>query len=219
MKTVRLLDADESEVTLNNIFCIGRNYVAHIRELNNAIPEQPLVFLKPTSSIIHHNGTIVLPYQSSDVHHELEVVVLIGKRGKDIFLQDALAYVGGYGIGLDLTARDIQSRAKEKGHPWSVAKGFDTFAPVSDFLPAEEIDRPDQIEFDLAVNGEVRQHGNTMLMMFPIATLIAYLSTVFTLQPGDLIFTGTPEGVGPLNSGDRLTARMANRITLELSVR
>lgn len=195
---------------INNIFCIGRNYVEHAHELQNEVPDQPLVFLKPSSSVILAGDTIRIPPQSSNVHHEVELVAAIGKKGKNIPEKKALSYVAGYGIGIDVTARDVQQRAKEKGHPWSVAKGFDTFAPISTFVSAENLPDPQNVDLEIAVNGEMRQSDNTKLMIFPVAELISYLSTIFTLNPGDLIFTGTPKGVSPLASGDSVTATMNN---------
>ncbi|MGM0546774.1 MAG: fumarylacetoacetate hydrolase family protein [Bacteroidota bacterium] len=196
-----------------NIFCIGRNYVEHAEELNNEVPDQPLVFLKPTSSIIFDGDQIQLPKQSKNVHHEVELAVAIGKKGKNIPAKQALDHVGGYGIGIDVTARDIQQQAKEKGHPWSVAKGFDTFAPFSTFLPKEQVANPQNLDLKISVNGEVRQSDNTRLMIFPVAELIHYLSTIFTLQPGDIILTGTPKGVSAIKKGDRIHASLNDDIT------
>ncbi|HQV31993.1 MAG TPA: fumarylacetoacetate hydrolase family protein, partial [Calditrichia bacterium] len=186
--------------------CIGRNYAAHARELNNPVPGEPVVFTKPLTTIVHNGGKIILPPQSRDVHYETEIVVLIGKSGKNIAREEAPAYIAGYGIGLDITARDIQSRAKEKAHPWAVAKGFDTFAPISDFVPAHIFDPGKPMRFSMSLNGERRQEGDSSDMLFPIPDLIAYLSSIFTLHPGDVIFTGTPEGVGAVSEGDVLRA-------------
>ncbi|WP_372635903.1 fumarylacetoacetate hydrolase family protein [Fodinibius sp.] len=194
-------------LNIGSIFCIGRNYVAHARELDHDVPDQPMVFLKPVSSLTFE-GPILLPPQSNEVHHEVELVVAIEKGGKDISRAEALSHVGGYGVGIDLTARDIQSRAKKQGHPWSVAKGFDTFAPISTFIPGERVADPQNLGLSLAVNDRMRQQSNTRLMIFPVADLIHYLSTIFTLRRGDLIFTGTPEGVSPLRSGDHIEARL-----------
>jgi len=195
-------------IPVHSIFCIGRNYAAHAKELNNPVPASPIIFLKPATTIIHSGDWVILPPQSQSVHHEVEVVLLIGKTGKNISESAALDYVKGYGVGVDITARDIQQKAKEKGHPWSVAKGFDTFAPVSDFIAAERITDPGNLDLQLSVNGEVRQIGNTRDMLFPIPTLIKHLSAIFTLSPGDLIFTGTPQGVGPFKKGDKLHATL-----------
>ncbi len=202
-----------------NIFCIGRNYVEHAQELKNEVPSQPLVFLKPTSSIIFDGNEIHIPQQSQNVHHEIELAVAIDKTGKDIAKENALDYIGGFGIGIDVTARDIQQKAKEKGHPWSVAKGFDTFAPLSTFVEQKELPNPQNAELQLSVNGETRQSDNTELMIFTVADLIHYLSTVFTLQPGDIILTGTPKGVSPIVSGDVIKASLNNGLaTLSVTV-
>ncbi|MEZ4746570.1 MAG: fumarylacetoacetate hydrolase family protein [Calditrichia bacterium] len=206
-------------IAVHSIFCIGRNYAEHAKELNNPVPTEPIIFTKPPSSVIHSGEKIVLPPQSKAVHHEVETVVLIGKTGKNIPESDAMNFIKAYGIGIDVTARDVQSRAKEKGHPWAVAKGFDTFAPLSDFVPASNIADAADISLHLSVNDEHRQTGNSKDMLFPIPRLIAYLSNIFTLNPGDLIFTGTPEGVGLLNEGDELVAVLGDNLaTLRVSV-
>ncbi|MEX2601311.1 MAG: fumarylacetoacetate hydrolase family protein [Balneolaceae bacterium] len=204
---------------INTLFCIGRNYILHARELNNPVPEEPIVFLKPNSAVIMDGGTVSLPAQSRDVHHEVELVIAIGKTGKKIPEEEALNYIAGYGIGIDFTARDIQQKAKEKGKPWSVAKGFDTFAPVSRFLPYNGSKPFPDVDLELQINGETRQKGNTRDMLFSIPTLISYLSHIFTLSPGDLLFTGTPEGVGTVQPGDEITAILGNQLqTLQLHV-
>ena len=196
-----------SDLTAGTVYCIGRNYVAHARELGNEVPGRPLVFLKPASSITF-DGPVQLPVRSQDVHHEVELVAAVGEGGKNIPQSEALSHVAGYAVGIDLTARDIQSRAKKNGHPWSVAKGFDTFAPLSSFVPGSRIEDPQNLELSLLVNGTIRQQASTGLMIFPVAELISYLSGIFTLRAGDLIFTGTPEGVSPLSSGDHIEAKL-----------
>lgn len=205
------------DLHIGNIFCIGRNYVEHARELGNETPEQPLVFLKPSGSIIFDGDAIQIPSQSKNVHHEVELVTAIGKGGKNIPKQEALNHTAGYGIGIDVTARDIQQKAKSESRPWSIAKGFDTFAPISTFVKTENITDPQDLDLQLRVNGEIRQSDNTRLMIFPVAELISYLSGIFTLQPGDLIFTGTPKGVSAIQPGDRIQATLGNKIT-ELNV-
>ncbi|MDX1671747.1 MAG: fumarylacetoacetate hydrolase family protein [Balneolaceae bacterium] len=207
------------DLTVNTIFCIGRNYAEHARELNNEVPDQPVVFLKPVSSIIQDGATIQLPPSSREVHHEVELLAAIGKSGKNIAEDQAHKYIAGYGIGIDVTARDIQQKAKSKRHPWAVAKGFDTFAPISRFLPAAEIGDPQQLSLELRVNGKVRQQGNTADMIFTVPSLVSYLSGIFTLSPGDLIFTGTPEGVSPIKQGDHIEARLqGGLLTLSVNV-
>jgi len=201
----------------SKIICIGRNYVAHIRELQNEVPDAPVVFLKPPSALVATGGRIVIPPASSDVHHEVELVVEIGDTCKNVPENDALSVVRSFAVGLDMTARDLQSIAKGKGLPWSVAKGFDTFAPLGPLVPADGIDAGN-LDIRLEINGEVRQQGNTSLMIFPLPSLIAYVSTVFTLVPGDLIYTGTPEGVGPIRRGDKLLATVSGLPPLEVTV-
>jgi 2-keto-4-pentenoate hydratase/2-oxohepta-3-ene-1,7-dioic acid hydratase in catechol pathway len=190
------------------LLCIGRNYAAHVREMGDVadLPQEPVVFLKPSTALVASGGAVVLPRQSEDVHHEVELVAVIGREGKHVPEAEALGYVAAYALGLDLTARDLQAKAKAAKGPWSVAKGFDTFAPLGPLTPAAEIPDPQALTIELKVNGQTRQHGTTDHMIFPVARLVAYLSTVFTLEPGDLVYTGTPEGVGPVRAGDRLEA-------------
>ncbi|MEX1135968.1 MAG: fumarylacetoacetate hydrolase family protein [Balneolales bacterium] len=208
------------ETPIHTIFCIGRNYVEHARELNNPIPSSPVIFTKPLNSIVHDGDSIIIPSQSNDVHHEVEVIVAIGKTGKNITETDAMTHISGYGIGIDVTARDVQQKLKDKSHPWDIAKGADTFAPISKFVPVGRVVNPFDISLELQVNDEVVQKGSTKDLIFSIPNLISRLSAIFTLQPGDLIFTGTPEGVGPLNKGDKLTATLGqNLITLHVDVK
>lgn len=199
-----------SHLNLGNIYCIGRNYVEHAYELNNEPPEQPLVFLKPTSSVIFEGDSIQLPPQSNNIHHEVELVVAIGKAGKNIPKSKSPDYIAGYAVGIDVTARDIQQQAKDQSHPWTVAKGFDTFAPLSSFITWHRVPEPQNISLKISVNGITRQSDSTELMIFSVSELISYLSDIFTLQPGDLIFTGTPKGVSPIKSGDAIEATLGD---------
>ena len=189
------------------LICVGRNYAKHAAEMKSDVPETPVLFLKPATALVGQGGKIVLPKMSQDVHHELELVVAIGRGGKNIPLNDSLNHVDGYALGLDMTARDLQAEAKKKGLPWTVAKGFDTFAPLGPFVKAHDVHDPQDLHLELLVNGDVRQKAHTADMIFSVADLISYCSTIFTLLPGDLIFTGTPEGVGPVVDGDQLVAR------------
>lgn len=200
-----------------NIFCIGRNYAEHAKELRNDIPTSPLIFSKTLNTICETNSAIDLPEQSVDIHHEVEVVVAIGKKGKNINENDALNYIAGIGIGIDFTARDIQQVAKTKGHPWTVAKNFDGFAPIGSFSKLNSSISIHELEFSLSVNGEIRQNGNTSNMIFSIPFLISELSKIFTLNEGDLIFTGTPKGVSKVNSGDQISAILHPKLS-ELSI-
>lgn len=198
------VDPERSPVPIRNIFCIGRNYAAHIAELGNRPADDPVVFSKPTSAVLQSGQDIPLPAHSQNVHFETELVLLIGRGGRQIKEADALSHVSGYAVGLDLTARDVQTRAKAQGLPWELGKGFDGSACLSSFRPMLPDVALDNMEFTLNLNGQLRQHGKVANMLYPVPFIIAYLSQVFTLQPGDIIYTGTPEGVGPLNPGDDL---------------
>lgn len=201
------------------LICIGRNYARHAAELGNKVPEEPIIFLKPSTALVGHAGKVILPEASHDVHHEVELVAVIGRGGKNIAEANALDFVDGYAVGLDMTARDLQSKAKEKGQPWSVAKGFDTFAPLGRIAPSRDVQDPQNLEITLKVNGEVRQQGHTRDMIFSVAYLVAYCSRIFTLLPGDLLYTGTPEGVSAVADGDVMEASVAGLPDLRVKVR
>ncbi|KTD39099.1 Homoprotocatechuate catabolism bifunctional isomerase/decarboxylase [Legionella nautarum] len=205
-------------ITVSNIFCIGRNYSDHIAELNNQPSGLPLVFLKPTSALMTENQLIQLPEFSNEVDYEAELLLLIGKEAKNISIEQALGVVSGYGIGLDLTARDLQAEAKAQGRPWTLAKGFDGAACISQFVPAETIENPLELCFEMKLNGVIRQRGFVQEMIFNLPYLIHYLSSKFTLQPGDLVFTGTPAGTGALQKGDRIELSLADKINAFFSV-
>lgn len=210
---------DGRDVRPGKVLCIGRNYAAHVREMGSDPDGDPVVFLKPSTALVEDGGAIVLPRQSADVHHELELVAVVGTGGRHIAEADALGHVAAYALGLDMTARDLQAQAKETRSPWSVAKGFDTFAPLGALVPAAEVGDPQAVEIALTVNGETRQQGTTSHMIYSVARIVAFLSSVFTLEPGDLVYTGTPEGVGPVHDGDRLVATGAGLPTLTVTVR
>ena len=201
------------------LLCIGRNYAKHAAEMKSDVPDEPMVFLKPSTALIGDGEAVVLPPQSEEVHHEVELVAVIGAGGKDLAEADALDHVAGYAAGLDMTARDLQQGAKDRRHPWSVAKGFDTFAPLGPVVPAGEVDDVQNLAIRLSVNGETRQDGHTRHMIFSVAELVAYCSSIFTLEPGDLLYTGTPEGVGPVEAGDRLEAKVEGLPPLRVDVR
>src|SRR5690606_29394020 len=189
------------------IFAIGRNYVEHIEELNNQRPDEPVIFTKPDTALLKNNAPFYYPGFSKDVHHEVELVLRISKEGKNIQEKFAHKYYDAIGVGIDFTARDIQQKIKEKALPWDIAKGFDGSAPISTkFIPVTEFKDVKNINFKLEVDGVVKQKGNTSLMLFPFDYIISYLSIFFTLRTGDLIFTGTPKGVGPVTIGNKLTA-------------
>jgi 5-carboxymethyl-2-hydroxymuconate isomerase len=199
---------DIGHIEVGKILCLGRNYPEHAKEMRAETPSTPVVFLKPSTALLEPGGIILIPPFSSQLHHEVELVVAIGTGGKNIPRESAMNHVGGYGVGMDMTLRDVQSEAKKKGLPWSVAKGFDTSAPLSELVRPDAVRDPHNLAISLRVNGQVRQSSSTKHMIFSIPEIIAYLSTVFTLEAGDLIFTGTPEGVGPARHGDTLTAEL-----------
>jgi 5-carboxymethyl-2-hydroxymuconate isomerase len=172
------------------------------------VPTTPVLFLKPPTAVIHNHGQVIIPPISKELHHEVEMTVLIGKGGTNISRDRAMEHIAGYGVGLDMTLRDVQSEAKKKGLPWSVAKGFDTSAPLSDFVPAASVADPHRLTVDLTVNGATRQKGSTGDFIFKLDQLLSLISQVFTLESGDVIFTGTPEGVAQAVAGDTLLARL-----------
>ena len=200
------------------IVCLGRNYIEHAKEMKADVPTTPVLFLKPASALIPDGGTILIPSISNDVHHEVEMVVLIGTGGTDIPVGRAMQHVGGYAVGLDMTLRDLQAEAKKKGLPWTVAKGFDTSAPISSFVRAEAVVDPHSLDIRLTVNGQKRQESNTRNMIFRVEQMISFISSIMTLESGDLIYTGTPEGVGPVQPGDTLKAELQHVGSLSVSV-
>lgn len=190
------------------VLCIGRNYADHIKELGNAAPQQPFFFLKPTSAILSPGQGPILRPKGVKLHYELELALVLGKTLKNLpdtfSKEEALDAIDGYALGLDLTARNVQAEAKSKGLPWSIAKGFDTFLPLSDFVPKDKVKDYDDAWLELKVNGKVRQSDSTNLMIFKVPQLLAYCSNIMTLEPGDIILTGTPKGVGEIKPGDQL---------------
>ncbi|KAI9004100.1 hypothetical protein BC832DRAFT_71627 [Gaertneriomyces semiglobifer] len=186
------------------IIAIGRNFAEHAKELNNPVPTKPMFFLKPTSSYITQGAQIEIP-KGCEVHHELELGVVIGRNGRDIKARDADSYIGGYFLALDMTARNLQNEAKKSGHPWSMSKGFDTFTPVSDFIEKSAIPDPHNVDLWLKIGDKTVQSGNTSDMIFSVPSLVEYISSVMKLEEGDVILTGTPSGVGPVAPGQILT--------------
>ena len=202
------------------IFAIGRNYAEHIKELNNERPDDPVIFTKPDTALLRNNSPFYYPPFSKEIHHEVELVLRISKDGKNIQEKYSNKHYDAIGVGIDFTARDLQQKAKEKGLPWDIAKGFNGSAPVSGkFLPVSSFNDLKAINFSLSVNGEIRQQGSTSLMLFSFDFIISYLSGFFTLRTGDLIFTGTPKGVGPVKIGDTLAAFIENEKLLEFEVK
>jgi fumarylpyruvate hydrolase len=204
---------------LRRVFCVGRNYAAHAREMgNDPDREPPFFFMKPADAVVPAAGTLPYPPATNDMHHEVEMVVALGKGGANVAPQDALSLVWGYGVGLDLTRRDIQAVAKEMSRPWDMAKGFDASAPCSELHPVSEVGHPSGARIWLEVNGTVKQDGNLDEMIWPVADVIAHLSRYVALQPGDLIFSGTPAGVGPLVPGDRVRGGLDGVAGFQLEV-
>src|SRR5882757_4495677 len=201
------------------IIAIGRNYAEHAKELNNPVPGVPVIFMKPETALLKENKPFYHPDFSEDIHHEIEFVIKISKEGKHIGEQFAQNYFEEIGLGVDFTARDIQSRHKEKGLPWELAKAFDNSAPVSSFLPKAQFADIYDLNFRLDVNGKNRQTGNTKNLLFSFEYIIAFVSRYITLKKGDLIFTGTPQGVGKVNVGDHLEAYLENDKMLDFYVK
>jgi len=201
------------------IICIGRNYVEHIMELNNAVPTEPVFFLKPDTALLIRNRPFYYPSFSSDIHYELELVLKINKVGKHIEKKFAYTYFDEIGIGLDMTARDLQENAKKKSLPWAVAKGFDNSAPISAFIPVNRFSDTENISFHLDLNGNTVQKGNSGLMIYSFSDIITHISRYMTLRTGDLIFTGTPAGVGPVKTGDILEGYLGDEKMLKCEIR
>jgi acylpyruvate hydrolase len=201
------------------IIGIGRNYGEHARELNNPVPIEPIVFMKPDTALVKDNKPFFYPDFSRDIHHELEIVIKICRVGKNIPEDFASRYFEELSVGIDFTARDIQQKSKEKGHPWETAKSFDNSAPVGIFIAKDSLSNIHRLNFGLFVNENKVQTGNTADMIFTFEYLISYVSRFFTLQMGDLIFTGTPAGVGPVKPGDRLIADIEGTVLLDFEVK
>ncbi len=217
MQTRRITGSGD-EFRIGKIVCVGRNYAEHARELGNETPAEPVLFMKPATSLIENGGIVRIPEYSSCCHHEIELALLVGEKGKNIRAGDALRHLAGYGTAIDMTLRDIQDRLKLKGLPWDIAKGFDTSCPLSDFIPVATLDDPQNLTMTLSVNGVERQRGVTSDMIHPVSALVAHISRFFTLEPGDVILTGTPSGVGEVKSGDVITAEISSVGRLEISV-
>lgn len=205
------------DVPVNKVVCVGSNYSEHIREMGSATPVEPVLFIKPETALCDMCQPVAIPKHLGSVHHEVELAVLIGTPLKQVNEELVARAIAGYGVALDLTLRDLQANFKKAGQPWEKAKGFDGSCPISGFISVSEFGDPQQTELGLSINGEIRQQGNTRDMITPILPLIAYMSRFFTLRAGDIILTGTPQGVGPLQSGDILTITL-NENTLNTRV-
>jgi acylpyruvate hydrolase len=217
MKTARIINTKE-EFAIGKIVCVGRNYSEHAKELGNEVPVKPVLFLKPASSLIYSGGEIIHPDYGNDLHHEVELVLLIGESVKSANTSQADKAIIGYGIGLDMTLRDVQNELKKKGNPWTLAKCFDTSAVISDFVLKKDYQLRADEKLELKVNGIVRQKDNLNSMIFNTAEIVEYISSIMTLEKGDLIFTGTPAGVSGVNKGDKLEAKLGEVAELVCTV-
>jgi 2-keto-4-pentenoate hydratase/2-oxohepta-3-ene-1,7-dioic acid hydratase in catechol pathway len=200
------------------IFCVGRNYTEHVKELGNAIPENPVVFCKPDTALIRNNEPFYLPDFSNDIHHEVELVIRINKTGKKIQEKFANNYYNEIGLGIDFTARDIQTKLKEKGLPWELAKAFDGSAPLGEFIQISQL-TTNGIHFSLKKNGHIVQQGHTSQMIFTFNQIVSFISQYFTLKVGDLIYTGTPAGVSKVDIGDKLEGFIDDKLMLTCDVK
>ena len=198
------LNGEKIDLPVGKAVCVGRNYAAHAKELGNTVPDAPILFLKPSTAIVPLMPSFSIPHDRGSCHHETEIAVLIGQTISKISVDEVPQAIAGYGLALDLTLRDLQNQLKKQGYPWEVAKAFDGACPLSPFIKPEQFKDITQTEFSLTVNGQSRQHGFTQDMITPVYELIAYISQIFTLQAGDIVLTGTPEGVAALQRGDEL---------------
>ncbi len=201
------------------IICVGRNYAAHAQELNNPVPSKPVIFLKPETALLKNNRDFYFPLFSKDIHHEIELIVRICKEGKYVEEKFAENYYDQIGLGVDFTARDIQQQSKEKGLPWELAKAFDSSAPISELFDKDNFPDLKKVHFTLEKNGQKVQSGHTANMIFSIEQLIAFVSQYITLRKGDILFTGTPAGVGPIHIGDHLTGFLEGKKILDFHIR
>jgi len=217
MKSAHIKNSKE-EFTIGKIVCVGRNYAEHAKELGNEIPEKPVLFLKPASALIYSGGEIIHPDYGNELHHEVELLLLIGETVKNANNAQSEEAIIGYGVGLDMTLRDVQNELKKKGNPWTLAKCFDTSVVISDFILKKDYQLKLDEKLELKVNGVVKQSDTLKSMIFSPAEIVEYISSVMTLEKGDLIFTGTPAGVSRVNRGDKLEAKLGEIITLSCTV-
>ena len=193
----------------SKIICIGWNYRSHLAETDAVLPEEPIVFFKPPSCLIGNDDDIVTMDGIGEIHYEAELALIFGKTGKNIPERDALSYVSHLAVFNDVTARDLQTKARASGNPWCIAKGMDTFGPMSEPVPVNKVNDISDLDIELSVNGSIRQKGNTSMMIFPVSRLISYVSKFITIEKGDIMATGTPEGIGPLVKGDVVVAKIS----------
>lgn len=209
------MDGTPIDLPVGKVVCVGRNYVEHARELGNEVPGTPILFIKPASALVAMSPSFTIPTDQGEVHHEIEMALLVGERLQNCDEEDARWSMAGFGLALDLTLRDVQNELKKKGHPWERAKAFDGACPVSGFIDARGVSWKQPIEISLEVNGKLRQRGNTTQMIFSTFQLVTEISRVFTLEPGDIILTGTPSGVAALHPGDTFSARFGNALSVQ----
>lgn len=217
MKLAHIKNTRE-EFTIGKIVCVGRNYAEHAKELGNEIPEKPVLFLKPASALIYSGGEIIHPDYGNELHHEVELVLLIGETVRKANKAQSEKAIIGYGVGLDMTLRDVQNELKKKGNPWTLAKCFDTSAAISDFVLKIDYQLKSDEKIELKINGVVKQSDSLKSMIFNPAEIVEYISSVMTLEKGDLIFTGTPAGVSRVNRGDELEAKLGEIVELYCTV-
>ena len=219
MKYYKIAGESSKSIAIGKIICLARSYKKHADEMKVSLTSLPVLFLKPNSAIIYSGESVIIPVQSKCIHHEVELGIIIGKDGKNIPVKKAFEYIYGYSICLDITARDIQSHAKKNGLPWCIAKGFDTFAPISEVIEKELVNDPQELEIKLLVNNQVKQRANTSQMIWSVSEIVSYVSDIMTLERGDLIMTGTPEGVDIIKKGDILQASLGSFCRLKVDVR
>jgi 5-carboxymethyl-2-hydroxymuconate isomerase len=217
MKLVKIKNSKE-EFIISKIVCVGRNYAEHVKELGNEIPDKPVLFLKPASALIYSGGEIIHPDYGNELHHEVELVLLIGETVKNANKAESEKAIIGYGVGLDMTLRDVQNELKKNGNPWTLAKCFDTSAVISDFVLKKDYQLKLDEKLELKVNGEIKQSDSLKSMIFNPAEIVEYISSVMKLEKGDLIFTGTPAGVSRVNRGDKLEAKLGKIVELHCTV-
>ncbi|WP_415889463.1 fumarylacetoacetate hydrolase family protein [Neptuniibacter sp. SY11_33] len=208
------VDGDLVNLPTGKVICVGRNYADHAAELNNPIPTEPMLFIKPATSVVDMTQPFTVPQGHGSVHFETEMAVLIGSKLSNASEEEAQAAISGVGLGLDLTFRDLQGKLKEKGHPWEKAKAFDGSCPLSPFIAASSVADLQDVEIKLTVNGEIRQQGNSAAMLNQVLPLLSHASEFFTLEPGDVVLTGTPAGVGPVVPGDKLQVELTGLLSV-----
>ena len=217
MKFITIKKSSE-KIPVGKIVCVGRNYAEHARELGNEVPEKPVIFLKPASALIYDNDKVIHPDFSEDMHHEAELVLLIGKNVKNANTSEAEEAISGYGVGLDMTLRDVQNKLRKEGNPWTVAKGFDTSAVISNFVLKKDYKLTLDEEIILSTNGIIKQKAKLNTMILNPVEIVEYISSLMTLEEGDLIYTGTPAGVSKVSPGDKLHAEIEGIASLDCSV-